>query len=99
MRKAKNMSKKVISFIIVLIIILTTSVTVFATDYTRAGRLYQPSYTHTFSYNELGVVNFKSTWGNKEANVNSMLSYVEQAHEKGVKILLFPEMCVTGYSS
>ena len=99
MRKAKNMSKKIISFIIVLIIILTTSVTVFATDYTRAGRLYQPSYTHTFSYNELGVVNFKSTWGNKEANVNSMLSYVEQAHEKGVKILLFPEMCVTGYSS
>ena len=99
MRKDKNMSKKVISFIIVLIIILTTSVTVFATDYTRAGRLYQPSYTHTFSYNELGVVNFKSTWGNKEANVNSMLSYVEQAHEKGVKILLFPEMCVTGYSS
>jgi predicted amidohydrolase len=43
--------------------------------------------------------NFKSTWGNKEANVNSMLNYVEQAHEKGVKILLFPEMCVTGYVS
>ena len=44
-------------------------------------------------------MNFKSTWGNKEANVNSMLNYVEEAHEQKVKILLFPEMCVTGYAS
>ncbi len=99
MKAVKNLSKKVISVAIILIIIFTTSVTAFATDYTRAGRLIQPDYTHTFSKNELGVVNFKSTWGDKESNVSSMLGYVEQAHEIGVKILLFPEMCVTGYVS
>lgn len=99
MKAVKNLSKKAISVAIILIIIFTTSVTAFATDYTRAGRLIQPDYTHTFSKNELGVVNFKSTWGDKETNVSSMLGYVEQAHEIGVKILLFPEMCVTGYVS
>ena len=95
----KKLSKKAISIAISIIIISTTSVTVFAIDYTRADRLLQPDYSHNFAKNELGVVNFKSTWGNKEANVNSMLNYVEEAHEQKVKILLFPEMCVTGYAS
>lgn len=99
MSKVKNLSKRVISIAIATLITITTSVTAFATDYTRACRLIQPDYTHTFLKDELGVVNFRSTWGDKEANVNSMLNYIEQAHEKGVKILLFPEMCVTGYAS
>lgn len=99
MKKIKNLSKKVISSIIILIITFTASVTVFATDYTRAGRINQPYHSYTFLENQLGVVNFKSTWGDKEANISSMLSYVEEAHNKGVRILLFPEMCVTGYVS
>lgn len=99
MKKIKNLSKRVISSIIILIITFTASVTVFATDYTRASRINQPYCSYTFLENQLGVVNFKSTWGDKEANISSMLSYVEEAHNKGVRILLFPEMCVTGYVS
>lgn len=71
----------------------------FSGEYTRSERLTQPSVTSTFAKNELGVVNFKTTWGDKEANIASMDKYIEEADKKGVKILLFPEMCVTGYVS
>ena len=99
MKKVKNLSGKVISLFIILLIIFTASVTVLATDYTRAGRINQHYVAYTFLRDELGVVNFKPEWGNKEANVRSMLNYIEKAHEKRVKILLFPELCVTGYIS
>ena len=99
MKRVRNLSKKVVSVAVASTIIMTASVTAFATDYTRLDRISQTKVSHTFAKDELGVVNFKSTWGNKEANVSSMLSYVDEAHEKGVKILLFPEMCVTGYVS
>lgn len=65
----------------------------------RSERLTQPTSSHSFAVDELGVVNFHPTWGNKEENVEDMLEYIEEAHQKGVKILLFPEMCVTGYVS
>lgn len=99
MKKVKNLSYKVFSIIIILTIIFAASVTVFATDYSRADRINQPYTAYTFLRGDLGVVNFKPVWGDKESNVSSMLSYVEEAHEKKVKILLFPEMCVTGYVS
>lgn len=99
MKKVKRLSKKIVSITIASAMIATASVTAFATEYTREGRITQPSVSHKFAKDELGVVNFKSTWGDKEANVNSMLEYVDEAHEKGVKILLFPEMCVSGYVS
>lgn len=66
---------------------------------TRSERLEQPSSDYSFAVDELGVVNFHPTWGDKEANIASMKQYIEEAHTKGVKILLFPEMCVTGYVS
>lgn len=66
---------------------------------TRYERLAQPSTSYKFGVNELGVVNFQPIWGNKEANIESMTDYIDEAHEMGVKILLFPEMCVTGYVS
>lgn len=66
---------------------------------TRSERLEQPASNYSFSENELGVVNFHPVWGDKEANIASMKKYIEDAHSKGVKILLFPEMCVTGYVS
>lgn len=69
------------------------------TEYTRYDRLEQPSYRYTFDEEELAVVNFAPVWGDKEANVESMVEYIEEADEKGVKLLLFPEMCVTGYAS
>lgn len=68
-------------------------------EYKRSERLDQPSYSYKFEENELGVVNFAPKWGDKEANIASMKTYIEEAHAKGVKILLFPEMCVTGYAS
>lgn len=99
MKKRKKISKNVLCIAIASVLAVTSAATCFASEYTREDRLEQPKVSHTFAENELGVVNFKSTWGNKEANVNSMLDYVDEAHEKGVKILLFPEMCVTGYVS
>ena len=68
-------------------------------EYTQRDRLAQPTYSYKFAANELGVVNFTPKWGDKEVNIESMKSYIEEAHTKGVKILLFPEMCVTGYAS
>lgn len=71
----------------------------FSGEFTRSERLAQPRVTSTFAANELGVVNFETTWGDKSANIRSMDEYIAEADEKGVKILVFPEMCVTGYVS
>lgn len=71
----------------------------FSGEYTRKARLEQSSVTTNFEKNELGVVNFDTAWGDKEANIKSMDLYIEEASKKGVKILVFPEMCVTGYVS
>ncbi len=68
-------------------------------EYTRKVRLEQTSITTSFEKDELGVVNFDTAWGDKDANIKSMDKYIEEADKKGVKILLFPEMCVTGYVS
>ena len=46
---------------------------------------------------ELAVVNFKPAWGKKSQNVQKMKKYIYKAYQKGVKILVFPELCVTGY--
>lgn len=46
---------------------------------------------------ELAVVNFKPAWGKKSQNVQKMKKYIIKAHQRGVKILVFPELCVTGY--
>lgn len=71
----------------------------FSGEFTRSERLTQTRVTSTFSENELGVVNFETTWGDKKANIASMDEYIEEADKKGVKVLVFPEMCVTGYVS
>ena len=47
----------------------------------------------------LAVVNFQPTWGNVEANVESMKDLVAEAVDQGAQLVLFPEMCVTGYVS
>jgi predicted amidohydrolase len=65
----------------------------------RYERVAQPTVSYTVQPNELGVVNFQTVWGDKEANIESMDEYIEEAEALGVKLLLFPEMCVTGYAS
>lgn len=100
MKEGNRIVRKIVSIMTVVTMIFSMVTMVSAdTDYTRYTRLSQPRYSHTFETNELGVVNFHPKWGDKEANVASMKEYVEEAHEKGTKILLFPEMCVTGYAS
>ena len=47
----------------------------------------------------LAVVDFQPVWGDVDANVATMEGYVAQAAEQGVGLILFPEMCVTGYVS
>ena len=47
----------------------------------------------------LAVVDFQPVWGDVDANVAAMEDYVAQAAEQGVGLILFPEMCVTGYVS
>jgi hypothetical protein len=68
----------------------------FSGEFTRSERLTQTRVSSTFSKDELGVVNFETTWGDKQANIASMDEYIEEADKKGVKVLVFPEMCVTG---
>lgn len=47
----------------------------------------------------LSVVNFHPVWGDKEANKASMIKYIDEAHAAGVKMIVFPEMALTGYVS
>ena len=62
----------------------------FSGEFTRSERLTQTRVTSTFSENELGVVNFETTWGDKKANIASMDEYIEEADKKGVKVFSFP---------
>ena len=45
----------------------------------------------------IGVVNFETVWGDKEANLKTIEKYCEEAGEKEVNLLLFPEMALNGY--
>lgn len=53
----------------------------------------------TIPAGQLAVVNFHPTWGDKQANKDSMLDYIDEAHADGVKMIVFPEMALTGYVS
>lgn len=77
----------------------TVSLSAGATEYTAYGRIEQPWVAHEFAEGEIGVVNFPTVWGDKEANIETMKDYIDEAYAEGVKILVFPEMCVTGYCS
>lgn len=96
-------AKNIIAFSVTSAIIATSfsPIKAFAAsgEITRSERLPQPQITTEFEANELGVVNFTPKWGDKEANTERMEDYIDDAHKKGVKVLLFPEMCVTGYVS
>jgi predicted amidohydrolase len=47
----------------------------------------------------IGVVNFKTVWGDKSANLAHMEAYVTEAAGRGCEFIVFPETALTGYSS
>ena len=57
----------------------------------------QEATTATSDELTLAVVDFQPIWGDVDSNVAAMGDYVAQAAEQGVGLILFPEMCVTGY--
>ncbi|MDR0914374.1 MAG: carbon-nitrogen hydrolase family protein [Oscillospiraceae bacterium] len=65
------------------------------TDYT------QPVYGQGSKYKDdvrVASVNFHAVWGDVETNVTKMKAIMEQAHNEGVELLVFPEMALTAYS-
>lgn len=44
-----------------------------------------------------GVVQFEHKPGDKEANLATIRRFCRSAAEQGVQLLVFPEMCITGY--
>ena len=48
---------------------------------------------------KVAATSFKSSWGDKEANLASMERYIHDAALQGVELILFPEQALTGYDS
>lgn len=46
----------------------------------------------------VSTVNFAAVWGDKDANLETMVSYVKYAALTGTDIILFPELALTGHS-
>ena len=99
--KTKKRSKAFVAVVLAGMMAATSAVSLSAgaTEDTTYGRIEQPRVSHTFEEGEIGVVNFPTVWGDKEANIETMKDYIDEAYAEGVKILVFPEMCVTGYCS
>lgn len=47
---------------------------------------------------KIAVVNFQPVWGDKDTNLKKMISDSQTAADNGAKIILFPEMALTGYA-
>lgn len=45
----------------------------------------------------VAVVNFHSKWGDKAYNLERITGYMKSASKRGVDLIIFPEMCLTGY--
>lgn len=45
----------------------------------------------------VAVVNFQAKWGEKAYNLERLAGYMESASKQGVDLIIFPEMCLTGY--
>lgn len=46
----------------------------------------------------IATVNFQPVWGDKDANLHKMLKMTKEAADNGAKIVVFPEMALTGYA-
>lgn len=47
---------------------------------------------------KIAVVNFQPVWGDKESNLQKIIEDTKTAADNGAKIILFPEMALTGYA-
>lgn len=45
----------------------------------------------------IAVVNFQTKWGDKAHNLERIKGYIRCASKKGADLVVFPEMCLTGY--
>ena len=45
------------------------------------------------------AVDFTATWGSIEDNVNKMKKEIQNAYEDAIDMIVFPEMCLQGYSN
>ena len=46
----------------------------------------------------VGCANFEVSLGQVQHNAQQIISYVKEANEKHIKILVFRELCLTGYT-
>ncbi|MCR5754706.1 MAG: carbon-nitrogen hydrolase family protein, partial [Acetatifactor sp.] len=46
---------------------------------------------------KISTVNFHPEWGCKDKNLNRMLGIIEACAAEGANLIVFPEMCLTGY--
>lgn len=46
----------------------------------------------------VGLCQIEIVWEDKDASMKRVISYLEEAKEKGIDILFFPEMTLTGFS-
>ena len=44
----------------------------------------------------VGCANFEVSLGQVQHNAQRIISYVKEANEKHIKLLVFPELCLTG---
>ncbi|MBG0775993.1 MAG: carbon-nitrogen hydrolase family protein [Desulfovibrionaceae bacterium] len=47
---------------------------------------------------KVALVNFQAVWGDKAKNLGMMLADIKEAAARGANMILFPEMCLTGYA-
>lgn len=53
---------------------------------------------NSYGFVKVAAANFEIKIGDTEANSNSIVRMMEAAEEKQVEIIVFPELCITGYS-
>lgn len=61
------------------------------------ARASNPDHYRHMKHLRAGVVQFNHAPGNKAFNLDRIRSFVADAAAKGVGLLVFPEMCITGY--
>lgn len=87
MKKSKRKMKVITSSLLAITLALSS----IAVSSAATGK-YQDEMT-------VSAVNFESVWGDKAANIDKMTEKIEMAADDGTNLILFPEMCVTGYST
>ncbi len=45
----------------------------------------------------IACVTYSTVWGDKNANLQKMKKFIDQAAEQGIDIIVFPELALTGY--